>query len=56
MANEQNLRPGEYTLTREEQKKGGIASGKKRRAMKTFRELAESFGKKPVSEKTREQM
>lgn len=31
MANEQNLRPGEYKLTVEEQKKGGIASGKARR-------------------------
>ena len=37
-------------------RQGGIASGKKRRAMKTFRELAENFGKKPVSEKTRAQM
>lgn len=32
MANEQNLRPGEYKLTLEEQKKGGIASGAARRA------------------------
>lgn len=32
MANEQNLRPGEYKLTLEEQKKGGIASGVARRA------------------------
>ena len=31
MANEQNLRPSEYKLTQEEQKKGGIASGKARR-------------------------
>lgn len=31
MANEQNLRPGEYKLTLEEQKKGGIASGEARR-------------------------
>ena len=31
MANEQNLRPGEYKLTVEEQKRGGIASGKARR-------------------------
>lgn len=31
MANEQNLKPGEYKLTLEEQKKGGIASGKARR-------------------------
>lgn len=31
MANEQNLRPGEYKLTVEEQKKGGKASGEARR-------------------------
>lgn len=31
MANEQNLRPSEYKLSQEEQKKGGIASGKARR-------------------------
>lgn len=31
MANEQNLRPGEYKLSVEEQKKGGINSGKARR-------------------------
>ena len=31
MANEQNLRPGEYKLSQEEAKKGGIASGKARR-------------------------
>ncbi len=31
MANEQNLRPCEYKLSREEAKKGGIASGKARR-------------------------
>jgi hypothetical protein len=31
VANEQNLRPAEYKLTVEEQKKGGIASGKARR-------------------------
>lgn len=61
MANVQNLRPP-YTSDQDPEeaskngRKGGIAWGKKRRAMKTFRELAESFGKKPVSEKTREQM
>lgn len=32
MANEQNLRPSEYKLSQEEQKKGGINSGKARRA------------------------
>lgn len=38
MANEQNLRPGEYKLTHEEQKKGGAASVRARRARKTLRE------------------
>ena len=31
MANEQNLRPGEYKLSQEEAKRGGINSGKARR-------------------------
>ena len=31
MANEQNLRPSEYKLSQEEQKKGGINSGRARR-------------------------
>lgn len=44
MANEQNLRPGEYRLTLEEQKKGGRASVEARRRKKTLRELAEAFG------------
>ena len=48
MANEQNLRPGEYKLTLEEQKKGGIASGEARRNKKTMREWAEMFGSVPV--------
>lgn len=38
MANEQNLRPGEYKLTIEEQKKGGKKSAEVRRARKTLRE------------------
>lgn len=38
MANEQNLRPCEYKLSREEAKKGGIASGEARRARKTLKE------------------
>ena len=45
MANEQNLRPAEYKLSVEEAKKGGIASGKARRAKRTFRELMEEYGK-----------
>lgn len=41
MANEQNLKPGEYKLTQEEQKKGGIASGKARRQKANLRKLAQ---------------
>lgn len=37
MANEQNLKPGEYKLTLEEQKKGGLASAKARRDRKTLK-------------------
>ena len=38
MANkEDNLRPGEYKLTLEEQKMGGIASGKARKEKATFK-------------------
>lgn len=40
MANEQNLRPSEYKLSREEAKKGGIASGESRRRKKSLREKA----------------
>lgn len=41
MANEQNLRPGEYKLSKEEAKKGGINSGIARRQKKTMRETLE---------------
>lgn len=41
MANEQNLRPGEYKLTLEEQKKGGIASGIVRKEKATMRKTLE---------------
>lgn len=37
VANIQNLKPGEYKLTLEEQKKGGIASGKVRKEKATFK-------------------
>ena len=39
MANEQNLRPSEYKLSREEAKKGGINSGKARREKKTIQKI-----------------
>ena len=38
---EDNLRPGEYKLTLEEQKKGGIASGKVRKEKATMRKSLE---------------
>lgn len=41
MANEQNLRPCEYKLTQEEQKRGGIASGKARREKRALKETLE---------------
>lgn len=41
MANEQNLRPCEYKLSREEAKKGGINSGKARREKGNLRALAQ---------------
>lgn len=37
---EDNLRPSEYKLTLEEQKKGGIKSGEVRRQKKTMQEIA----------------
>ena len=43
MANEQNLKPGEYKLTQEEQKKGGIASGKARKERASLRKSLESI-------------
>ena len=41
LANEQNLRPCEYKLSKEEAKRGGIRSGQVRRAKKTMAELAQ---------------
>lgn len=43
MANEQNLRPGEYQLTLDEQKKGGIASGEARRRKRDIRLALEAL-------------
>ena len=43
MANEQNLRPGEHIPTREEAKKGGIASGESRRRRKLLRECVDEL-------------
>ncbi len=43
MANEQNLRPGEHIPTKEEAKRGGIASGKSRRRRKLLRECLDEL-------------
>ena len=43
MANEQNLRPCEYKLSREEAKKGGIASGKARREKADLKKQLQVF-------------
>lgn len=58
MANkEDNLRPGEYKLTLEEQKNGGIASGQARRRKKNMRECLELLLSLDVkSPKVREQL
>lgn len=40
MANIENLRPCEYKLSREEAKRGGIASGEARRQKKSLRDKA----------------
>lgn len=51
MANEQNLRPGEYKLTLEEQKKGGIASGKARAEKRDLRKALEMLLEKGFTDK-----
>jgi hypothetical protein len=43
MANSDNLKPCEHKLTQEEQKAGGIASGKARRQRKLLREAADDL-------------
>ena len=44
MSNEQNLRPGEYKLSVEEAKKGGINSGIARRQKKTLAQIGDMIG------------
>lgn len=43
MANEQNLRPSEYKLSREEAKRGGIKSGEVRRQKADFIRIAKAL-------------
>ena len=52
MANEQNLRPSEYKLTQEEQKKGGIASGEARRRKRDIRMALEALLEKEYTDKS----
>ena len=51
MANEQNLRPNEYKLTVEEQKKGGVASGEARRRKRDIRLALEALLEKDITDK-----
>lgn len=51
MANVQNLRPGEYKLTHEEQKKGGKASVAARRRKKTLAENMKTLLELPIKSK-----
>lgn len=53
--NDENLRPCEYELTREEAKKGGINSGKARRRKKRLKEIAQMIGEALVKDKERKQ-
>ena len=51
MANEQNLKPGEYKLTLEEQKKGGLASAEARRRKRDLRQALEMLLEKEFADK-----
>lgn len=48
---DENLRPSEYKLSRDEAKKGGKRSGEVRRAKKTMREYTESLLSSIVADK-----
>ena len=50
MANEQNLIPGGYKLSVEEQSRGGIASGVARRRKRTVKQAVELVMSLPVSD------
>ena len=52
MANEQNLRPSEYKLSKEEAKKGGIASGEARRRKRDLRRALEALLEKDFKDNT----
>lgn len=50
MANEQNLIPGGYKLSVEEQKRGGIASGKARRERKALNDTLNALFSMPLKD------
>lgn len=50
MANEQNLIPGGYKLSVEEQKRGGIASGKARRKRKALNDTLNELFSMPLKD------
>ena len=52
MANEQNLRPGEYKLSQDEAKKGGINSGKARREKRDLRKALEILLEREYKDKS----
>lgn len=51
MANEQNLRPSEYKLSREEAKKGGIRSGEVRREKANLKKQLQIFLEEDINDK-----
>lgn len=54
--NEQNLRPCEYKFSREEQSRGGVASGIAKRKRKELRECLEMLLEKEMTSKSGEKM
>lgn len=56
MANEQNLRPGEYKLSQEEAKKGGKASAEARRRKRDLRIALEMLLEKNFTDKSGNQI
>lgn len=56
MANEQNLRPAEYKLSVEEAKKGGVNSGKARRAKRDLRNALEMLLERDFTDKSGKQV
>ena len=51
MANEHNLRPSEYKLSREEAKKGGIRSGEVRREKANLKKQLQLFLEEDIKDK-----